>query len=181
MKLFTYIFISFLTILSGPSVYAKNVDIKIECSGKVYKKENALTWSAEKNIIYDLTTVYRIRNYPDSQGKDNWSFEDNNIAIFRNTEGNDPRQPGNPKWYRNIYVTDDVISIIISGSNDFKKEKVVDEGRNQKREYRRTIRINRITGEWSEEDTSKTSWRDGSWLTYDGITKGNCQKGFQKF
>lgn len=180
MKLFVYILIPFLTILFGSRVDAKNTDIKIECRGKVYKKENALTWSGEKNIVYDVAKVYRVRNHPDAKGQDNWIFEDN-ISIYSNKISNDSRQPGNPKFYRNIYVTDDEISVIISFSKDFKKENVIDEKLNKKFEYSRTIKINRITGEWTEEDISKTSWRDGRWLTNDGITTGNCQKSTQKF
>ena len=180
MKLFIYIFIPFLTILFGSRVNAKNVDIKIECRGKVYQTQNALSWSGEQNTIYDIAQVYKILNFPDSKGKDNWSFE-NEISIYSNTEGNDPRQPGNPNWYRNINVTDDLISVIISGGNDFNEGKVIDERMNQKSEYRHTIKINRITGEWTEENIRKTSWRDGRWLTNDRLTKGNCQKGIQKF
>jgi hypothetical protein len=180
VKLFIYFFIPFLTILFCSRVDAKNVDIKIECKGKVYQTKNALSWSSEQNIINDKTQVYRIRNFPDSKGKDNWSFE-NEISIYSNTEGNDPRQPGNPNWYRNVNVTDDLISVIISGGKDFNEGKVSDERMNQKSEYRHTIKINRITGEWTEEDISKTSWKDGSWLSIDGITKGICQKGTQKF
>ena len=112
MKLFVYIFIPLLTILFGSRINAKNIDIKIECRGKVYQTQNSLRWSNEQNIIYDKTQVYRIRNFPDSKGKDNWSFE-NEISIYSNTEGNDPRQQGNPNWYRNVNVTDDLISVII--------------------------------------------------------------------
>ena len=180
MKLFIYIFISFFIILFGGRLDAKNVDIKIECKGKVYITKNALRWSSEQNIVYDVAQVYKIRNFPDSKGKDNWGFE-NDISIYSNKEGNDPRQPGNPNWYSNVNVTDDLISVIISGGKDFNEGKVTDEGMNQKSEYRNAIKINRITGEWTEEYFSKTSWRDGRWLTNDRLTKGNCQKGFQKF
>ena len=180
MKLSIYIFIPFLIIIFSSRVDAKNVDIKIECKGKVYETKNSLRWSSEQNIIFNTTQVYRISNFPDSKGKDNWVFK-NGISIYSNIEGNDPRQPGNPNWYRNVNVTDDLISVIISGGNDFNEGKVLDEGMNQKHEYRHTIKINRITGEWTEENINKTSWKDGSWLTIDGITKGNCQKGTQKF
>ena len=169
-------FIPLILFFSISSVESKTTSIKIECKGKTYVNKNSDNWSSEQNLNYDIVNVYGLSN---SKDRDNWYFDTGNF-IYSNTEGNDPRQPSNPYWYRFISVTNDEISIIISGGNDFDKRKK-DDRHNQKYEYRHEIKINRISGEWTEVSSRKTSWKDGGWLTNDFNIVGKCQKGIQKF
>lgn len=164
----------------GLGVESKEAHIKIECRGKIYEKSNSSNWSSEVNRTSEVVKIYTLSNSPDSKGKDYWYF-DSGFSVYTNANSNVPNQPGNPYWYRNIFVTYDEISIVISGGNDFDNNKKNDDSSNQKHEYRREIRINRISGDWTEKSKRKTAWRDGGWLTDDDNTYGKCQKGTQRF
>lgn len=147
-KLFLSIMVPLSLIVTGSRVESKDLNIKIECRGKVYLKENSSNWGSEKNSVNDVVRVYTFGDMSTIQGKSDWWF-DSGYSVYSNTKSSDPNQPGNPYWYRFISVTNDDISIVISGGNDFEKNKKSNDDTNQKHEYRREIRINRITGEWT--------------------------------
>jgi hypothetical protein len=162
------------------SVHSMDKNIKIECSGKNYLKENSKNWGREENSVTNIVSVYGLSNMSQSKNKSDWWFDSGN-SIYTNKKDNDPNQPGNPYWYRDINVSHDYIFIVISGGKDFDKNKKNEDGMNQKNEYRREIRINRITGEWIEKSIDKTFWKDGGWLTMENNIFGKCQKGVQRF
>ena len=162
------------------SVHPMDKNIKIECSGKNYRNENSKNWSREENSVTNIVSVYGLSNMSQSKDKSDWWF-DSGHSIYTKDKNNDPNQPGNPYWYRDINVSHDYIFIVISGGKDFDKNKKNEVSMNQKNEYRREIRINRITGEWIEKSSDKTFWKDGDWLTMENNIFGKCQKGVQRF
>lgn len=156
-------------------------ELLVECRGKTIFTQNSAKWDKERGEVYETTKVYQLRNnWPTRNREKSWYIDDGNIVWFPEN-GDDPKQPGHPHWYRNISVTNTEISFSKSGYNDFDKNKPLSDGLNQKNEYQGQLTINRISGEWEDVNTNTTYWNDGSWLTTRWHTTGSCKKGEKKF
>ncbi len=151
--------------------------IKLECHGKTYRTSNSDKWRSKHVESYDVTKIYTLRN----NGVENtWTLGEGDSLWYNKVE-NDPNQPGHPHWSWIISVRDDEIIFLRTGHQDFDKSKSLNDGMNQKNEYRDRLTINRITGEWIIDDNSKTTWGNSSWLTTNNLTKGTCKKAEKKF
>ena len=168
------------TLISCSKMEEKNVEIVLECRGKTMYSQNSSKWNREKISSYETVEVYEIKNDIENKNGKKWSFKKGNNRYFDEV-GESSTQPGNPNWYRNLSVSDTEILLTKSGGNGFDEKKKDNDGMNQKKEYRDENKINRVSGDWVENNTTRTEWKDGSWLTISWYTTGKCEKGIKKF
>ena len=174
------IFCLLTTLISCSKIEEKDVEIVLECRGKTQYSQNSSQWNREKISTYETVEVYEIKKDIETKNGKKWSFKNGNHRYFDDI-GDSTTQPGNPNWYRSVSVTDSEIILIKRGGNGFDEKKKDNNRMNQKMEYRDENKINRISGEWIENNITKTEWKDGSWFTNSWYTTGKCEKGIKKF
>lgn len=180
----------YLPILSSlismfPSVAYSNEEtsLLLVCKNKIYithdSKRNGVSYEGP----YDDSRVIELKSHVFKENDHEsvlWTLTKDNIemitGISKNTE-----QSGKPWWNHLLTVDDKAISYIQRGGNDFDNTKSDDPGMNQKHEYDSELKINRVTGEFKDENFMKTYWKDGTWLSDSYMEIGNCEKASAKF
>ena len=167
-----------MMFLFGCEKKTEETKITMLCKGTTYITENSSNWEGEKVRSQEMNeVVYVIYDVVDMNHKD-WvislgeqKFDPINFQDKKDGSTNNS----------SIVVNHDVISYTSKFIKEFNSpEKKVD-GKKQKYESVTSIQINRISGSIEMENFMKTTRVDGSWMTHSSVTKGNCEKGSQKF
>jgi len=180
MKIIFQLLILNFVLVSCSKFEDKDVEITLDCRGKTFFTQGSSSWSKERVSSYDSVEVFEINNKFKTQDGRKWSFKKGNFT-YMNEVGDGPNQPGHPNWYRNVSVSDTEITLSKSGTTGFDEKKTDNDRMNQRDEYRDELKINRISGEYTDDNSSKTTWKDGSWVSLRWFTKGSCTKGEKKF
>ena len=167
-----------MMFLFGCEKKTEETKITLLCKGTTYITENSSNLEEKKVRSQEMNeVVYVIYDFVDMNHKDWVIYLGDRKFSPMNYEDKKDRSTINSS----IGVNHDVISYTSKFTKEFNSpEKKVD-STDRKYESVTSIQINRLSGLMEMENFSKTTRMNGSWFTRSLVTKGNCEKGSQKF